>query len=76
MTHDDALAALAADPHVARYRALCADDADPARRDAYRALVVRLARGDRTSPPPPAADPAYLERLPPLFGGCCGGGGR
>lgn len=46
MTHAEALASLAGHPHAWRFRQLCEDDSDPERRDAYRALVVRMACGD------------------------------
>ena len=52
MTHDEALMALAGHPHLRRYRELCEDDADPETREAYRTLVIRLARGEVPSPAP------------------------
>lgn len=52
-------------PHGRRYRELCEEDADPERRDAYRDLVVRLARGEAigvaVAPEPPR--PAVAESL-------------
>ena len=50
MTHLDALDALADHPHLWRFRQLCADDnPDVEQREGYRALVVRMARGEATA---------------------------
>jgi hypothetical protein len=67
--------ALADHPHAWRFRQLC-DDANPDadQRDAYRRLVISLATGEpMATPSPPAIDPVYASRLPPLGGGPCGG---
>ncbi len=72
MIHDEALAAIAGHPHAWRFRQLC-DGANPdcEQRDAYRRLVVRLARGEvPESPGPPVS---YGDAAPPAAGGCCGG---
>lgn len=71
MTHDEALDQLAAAGHLhaGRFRELCADDTDPERRDGYRAVVVRLARGEPLAPTPGVS---YGESSPVLRP-CCGG---
>jgi len=66
MRFEDALDALANDPHQWRYRQLCADEwpgVTPAQRDAYRGQVIELAGG---SPAPyrlPSPDRADLARV-------------
>ncbi len=68
MTLEEALVALADHPHAWRYRQLCDDSTDIERRDAYRALVVRLATGAPLAPAPVRVDYA----IPPPTLPCCG----
>lgn len=68
MDYPHALDALGAHPHAWRYRQLCDDSTDIERRDAYRALVVRLATGAPLDPAPVRVD--YATAPPTLP--CCG----
>jgi hypothetical protein len=55
MNHLQALDELATHPHSAHFRRLCADDSDPERRDAWRARVIGMARGEAPRPSAAAA---------------------
>lgn len=72
MSHDDALEALAAHPHAWRYRQLCEDGSDVGQRDAYRGLVVALARGERPAPPPAPPAEIRVDYGDPAPGPCAG----
>lgn len=64
MTHEQALDALADDPHVWRYREMTADDNPNQRqRDAWRARVISMVTGEPVPEPAPvAAYPSLVQQ--------------